>query len=188
MRIYTKAEFEKEKDRLLKEVKEGAVFIYPTDTIYGIGCNAMDEKAVEKVRKAKGNFERPVSVIAPDKDWVLENCELTGLENGWLDKLPGPYTLILNKKTDCIAGNVTSNDTLGVRIPDHWCKKIASETGLPIVTTSANLTGDMFMTSIDNLNDKVKKHVDFMIDEGIINGRPSTIVHLYDDEVKVVER
>jgi len=188
MRIYTKAEFEKDKDKLIAQILDGAVFIYPTDTIYGIGCNAMDEKAVKEVRTAKGNFSRPVSVIAPDKDWIMENCEITGLENGWLDKLPGPYTLIMNKKKDCIAKNVTPNETVGIRIPDHWCKKIASETGVPIVTTSANLTGDMFMTSLDNLSDEVKKHVDFMIDEGVIDGRPSTIVHLYDDEIKVVER
>jgi len=189
MRVYTKEEYEQKKPELIEKIKQGAIFIYPTDTIYGIGCDATNPQAVKKVRLAKGNFARPFSVIAPEKEWIHRNCELIGKEEEWLEKLPGPYTLILNMKSiNCVAENVTTNDSLGIRIPGHWCTEIARLANVPIITTSANLTGGLFMTSLNTLNDEIKKHVDFMIDTGDIKGKPSTIVHLYDEEIKVVAR
>jgi len=188
MRIYTKAEYEQNKDKVVQEIKNGAVFIYPTDTIYGIGCDATNKEAVAKIRKTKGNFQRSFSVMVPNKEWVLDNCDII-MEEDWLNKLPGPYTLIMNiKNMECVSENVHAGDTLGVRIPAHWCTELSHMSKLPIVTTSANLSGGMFMTSLDTLNDEVKKHVDFMIDIGDIKGKPSTIVNLSGDDIKVIKR
>ena len=76
MRILTKEEFLLEKIQLFEEILDGAVFVYPTDTIYGIGCNATDEKAVRKLRELKGRPTNPFSVIVPSTEWILENCIL----------------------------------------------------------------------------------------------------------------
>ena len=83
------------KDSLISELIK-SIFIYPTDTIYGIGCNAEESKLVEKIREIKNRDKKPFSIIAPSIKWILENCETTEKE---ISKyLPGPYTLILKKK------------------------------------------------------------------------------------------
>ena len=87
------------KELLRRKIKEGAIFIYPTDTIYGIGCSALDKKAVKKIREIKGIAdEKPLSIIVPSKLWIEENCRLDFQAQQWIDKLPGPYTLILPLK------------------------------------------------------------------------------------------
>lgn len=180
MRIINKDEFNTEKNKILREIANGAVFIHPTDTIYGIGCNAADGKCVKKVREAKKQFDRPLSVIAPSKDWIRKNCVVDEEAEEWLAKLPGPYTIILKlKNKDIVAPETHLNtNTLGVRIPNHWISSIAQELNLPIITTSANLTGKLFMTKIEDLHPEVKKKTDFAIYEGEKHGKPSTIVDL----------
>lgn len=189
MKILNIDEFKQHAQDLAQFIKEGAIFIYPTDTIYGIGCNAEDEHAVGVLRSIKFRYKRPFSVIAPNKEWIKNNCEVPEKGEEWLTKLPGAYTLILKlKNKKCIAPGVTQDvDTLGVRIPDHWISDFVSEIGIPIVTTSVNLTGENFANSIDAIDLKIKNKVDFAIDEGEKQGRPSTLVHL-DKEFKLVER
>ncbi|MFC1705116.1 Sua5/YciO/YrdC/YwlC family protein, partial [Nanoarchaeota archaeon] len=139
MRVLTKEEFLIERLFLFKKIMQNAIFIHPTDTIYGIGCNAESEEAVKKVREIKQRQDNPFSVIAPSKDWIRKNCEVGKEAEEWLDKLPGPYTLILKlNNKECIANSVNLGmDSLGVRIPEHWFSKIIEEFGGPIITTSA---------------------------------------------------
>jgi L-threonylcarbamoyladenylate synthase len=189
MRILSKEEFEHEKDIIRTSLKENSpIFIYPTDTIYGIGCNATDNEAVGKIREAKQRIENPFSVIAPSKGWIDENCIVNDNARDWIKRLPGPYTLILKMKNKCVAENVApETDTLGIRIPDHWFSSFTAEIGIPIVTTSANKAGEDFMTSLDNLDPEIKSKVDFIIFEGEKKGKPSKIIDLTDEE-KVIER
>ncbi len=189
MNIINRDELLQDKFSFMKMVSDGAVFIYPTDTIYGIGCNACDNAAVLKVRNAKNRHDMPFSVIAPGKDWIFRNCEISKGALKWVKKLPGPYTLILRlKNNSCIAPSVNNNSrTLGVRIPDHWISSAVSELGKPIVTTSANISGRTYMTKIEDLHGDIKKSVDFAIYEGEKVGRPSTIIDLTGRE-KIVER
>lgn len=188
MKILTKEEIDVNKEVILEVIKNGTVFIHPTDTIYGIGCNALDEGCVDEVREIKGRPESPFSVIAPSKDWIRKNCVVNKEAEKWLEKLPGPYTLIL-KARDNIAKNVAPGlDTLGVRIPDHWFSKIVEELNIPVVTTSANRVGEDFMTSLENIDDDIKMGVEFIVYEGEKHGRPSKIVDLTKEEIKVKER
>lgn len=189
MRLIIPEEFKADKLRLLREFKK-SVFIYPTDTIYGIGCDATDGVLIEKIRDLKGRADMPFSVIAPNKEWIREVCEITSEAEKWLDKLPGPYTLILRlKKPEEISYSVNNgSNTLGVRIPDHWISNIVAELKIPIVTTSANRTGEDHMNDIDSLSPILKKGVDFVLYEGEVKGSPSTLVHLEGDEVQVTER
>ena len=98
MRVITPDEFNLEWETFFNSILDGAVFIYPTDTIYGIGCNAENEEAVKKIRDAKNRSKAPFSVIAPSIDWIKENCEVTETAEEWLEKFPGPYTLIFKLK------------------------------------------------------------------------------------------
>ena len=98
MPLISKTELDQRKDVFLDEIKSGIVFVYPTDTIYGIGCDATNSSSVLKVRNIKERNDLPFSVVAPSKDWIRDNCEVDAKAEQWLDKLPGPYTLILKLK------------------------------------------------------------------------------------------
>ncbi|RMF54379.1 threonylcarbamoyl-AMP synthase [Candidatus Woesearchaeota archaeon] len=190
MRTLSKDEVEYEKHKLMKLIREGSIFIYPTDTIYGIGCNGLDEECVKKIRKIKKRNTNPFSVIAPSKEWIYQNCEVGEKEKEWVEKLPGPYTLILKLKNKNLVPKQLNNglNTLGVRIPQHWISDFVKELGIPIVTTSANIAGKRFMTSLEDLDSEIKKNVDFMIYTGKIDGRPSKLIKLHEEKVSIVER
>ncbi len=188
MEIITKATFLKDKSKYIALLKEGAVCIYPTDTIYGIGCDATNATAVQVIRKAKAREEKPFSIIAPSKDWIVQNCVIPKEGAIWLDKLPGPYTLVLKLKKQSIATEVSFGTTVGVRIPNNWFSSIVQELGFPFVTTSVNLQGEKHMTSLTDLDERIQSYVTFCIDEGKKQGRPSTIVRLDQEKITVHER
>lgn len=191
MQIITKEEFRVRKNEIMNKIEQGSIFIHPTDTIYGLGCNALDQKATKKIREIKERYTRPFSVIAPGKKWIYDNCITEDKKiKSWVEKLPGPYTLILKlKNKSSIAPNVNTDlDSLGVRIPNHWFSGAVKELGLPIVTTSANITGGDFMTSMENLDPKIKSKIDFIIYEDEKKGHPSKIIDLTRKKIEVIKR
>ena len=175
--------------KIINKIKKGAIFIYPTDTIYGIGCIATNHKSVEKIRSIKVRDEKPFSIIAPSKTWIRETCYVKHFED-WIKKLPGKYTLILeikNKKSFSEAVN-KNLDTAGIRIPNHWIKNLVRKIGKPLITTSVNLSGEKHIMSIDQIPKSISEKVDFIIDEGILNGKPSTIVLKDNEKIKLIKR
>ncbi len=124
-------------------MRRGKIFIYPTDTIYGLGCNALVDNTVVRIRELKRREKKPFSVIVPSKEWIHENCMINGQGEELLAMLPGAYTLIVRlRKMDCVSSTVAlGRDTLGVRIPDHWISSVIKELGVPFVTTSVNISG-----------------------------------------------
>lgn len=190
MRVLSKEEMQIQALQVKDEILNGAVFIHPTDTIYGLSCDATNDDAVGKIRDIKERFKRPFSVIAPSKEWIKENCEITKEAEEWLEKLPGPYTLIMKlKNKDAVSEKANMGmDTLGVRIPAHWISHATAAIGVPLITTSANKMDEDYMTTLENLNSEIKGKVDFIIYEGEKQGRPSKLVHLEGEEVKVKER
>jgi len=190
MQVITKDEFMLRAEEFMDKIEKGAIFIYPTDTIYGIGCNALNEESVIKIRELKDRSEAPFSVIAPSKSWIFKNCDTPSEADGWLQKLPGPYTLVFRlKNNNCVARSVTQDlDTLGVRQPNHWIMDAFEALEIPIVTTSVNKTGNPFMTCVEDMNPGIKSRVAFIIDEGEKKARPSDIVHLYGPEIKIRDR
>jgi len=160
---------------LIKLIKSGKIFIYPTDTIYGLGCNALNKKAVEKIKKIKKRDKnKPLSVIAPSKSWIYKNLKSSKkLVNKYL---PGKYTLILEKKNKRFLNHVSSTKYLGVRIPNHNFFKIIQKSKVPFITTSVNLSGEKPITEIKEIKEEILKNVDVIIDAGKIYGKPSTII------------
>ena len=189
MRILTFDEYELEKENILQSITDGALFIHPTDTIYGIGCNAQISSSVKKIRDLKSRMKNPFSVIAHSLEWIRENCIVSYEGEEWLKKLPGPYTLIFKLKNEkCVSKDVNNGlNTLGVRIPNHWVSKLAAEAEVPIVTTSVNKSGEEYMTSLDSLDESIKNGIEFILYEGEKEGKPSKIVDL-TEKAKVIER
>jgi L-threonylcarbamoyladenylate synthase len=184
-------EFNLHRKAILNDIPK-SVFVYATDTIYGIGCSALDERLVNKVRKLK-NSAQPFSVIVPSKEWIYENCVVTEEAEEWIRKLPGPYTLLLRlKNLKAVAKNVHNykNDDviIGVRMPNHWFLAVSYALKIPIVTTSANVNGQDFMTSLEDLDVSIRNGVDYVFYEGPKKGTPSTIVHLAGERIKIISR
>jgi L-threonylcarbamoyladenylate synthase len=157
-----------------KKILEGKIFIYPTDTIYGLGCDATNVGSVEKIKEMKGrDKDKPLSVIAPSFGWIEENlivdCDIRKY-------LPGQYTIILKKKNPNFFKHVSSGDSLGVRIPNCDFTREVQSAGVPFITTSVNSAGDPFAVSIEDVKEKIKFNVDVIVDVGELNGRPSTLV------------
>lgn len=187
MYVVSRTEFEQRHVHFTKLMKSGLPFIYPTDTIYGLGCNALIDKAVERLRSIKPRYQRPFSIIAPSKEWIYDYCHVDSQIDEWIAKLPGPYTLLLRLKDKSIISPLVNNglDTIGVRIPEHWFCKVLQDIGYPFITTSANRVGEMQMTSIENLAPEIEQMVEFIIYEGEKEGNPSTIIDLTTAQARV---
>jgi L-threonylcarbamoyladenylate synthase len=158
---------------LKKEILAGKIFIYPTDTIYGIGCNALVREAVLKIREIKKRDIKPFSVIAPSLEWIKRNCVV----NVDLEKyLPGPYTVILKKKDKNFLSYVSEGETIGVRIPNHEFTKKIQLSGIPFITTSVNFSGEKSANEIKEIPESIIKKVDYVFDMGKLSGKPSTLI------------
>lgn len=176
-RIINKEYIEKNPE-VVEDIKK-SVFIYPTDTIYGIGCDATNEELVKRIRDIKERPDQPFSVVIPNKDLVTKNCVLSTEANDWLDKLPGPITIILPMKKLFVAKNVSPDGkSIGIRMFDNWFQDIVTQMNVPIITTSVNIHRKPFMTSMETLDRNVRQQVDFIIEDGALNHRPSKLVNL----------
>jgi len=161
-------------NNLNKEIQKGKLFIYPTDTIYGLGCNAENKESVEKIKQIKQrDKDKPLSIIAPSIEWINQNM-IVDLD---LKKyLPGPYTIILKKKNPKFLEWVSNNESFGIRIPEHEFTRKIQESGVPFITTSVNLAGEPFITKVQDISPDILEEVDHIIDYGELNGIPSTII------------
>jgi L-threonylcarbamoyladenylate synthase len=190
MELVSKKQFLSNKNRYFRKIAEGAVFIYPTDTIYGIGCDATNSTAVKRVRQIKKRQKNPFSVAVPSKKWIRNNCYLTVEAEQWLKRLPGPYTLLLKLKNKRAVTAVVNPKTgiLGIRIPRNWFADMVAELDVPIVSTSANITAESHMTSLKDLNPEVAKKVDFIVYDGEKKAGPSVIVRFYTRKAEIIGR
>lgn len=165
-------------------LKKGGLVVYPTETLYGIGADATNSKAIQKLTKYKDRpFGKPYSIAVTDQNMAQEYVELnTTAENLYKEFLPGPLTVI-SKGKHKVADSVESEDgTLGIRIPDYkLVTDIVSKLGKPITATSANASYKKRPYTIsdilDNISDKQKWLIDLIIDAGELpSNEPSTVI------------
>ncbi len=163
------------KESMVKEmVLSGKVFIYPTDTIYGIGCNALLDESILRIREAKEREEKPFSVIAPSKEWIYRHFYA---KKTYIEKLPGPFTFIMKSKKKAVSEHV-ARETVGIRIPDHPLTAALQSAKVPVVTTSVNASGKKHITKISRIPRSILKHVDAVIDAGELKNPPSTVIDI----------
>lgn len=165
-KVIDKAYVEAHKEEIIEAIRAGKIFIYPTDTIYGIGTNARLKDSVQKIREIKQRDKKTMSVIAPSKEWIVENCVV---DKETLDKyLPGPYTLWMNKREGAeeLEGLNIEDETIWVRIPKSWFTEMLEEAGVPFVTTSVNISGEPHMQRLEDVKPEVLEQVDYVVYEG----------------------
>ena len=183
-------------DKILKEIVEtlnnNGLIIFPTDTVYGIACNAFSDKALIKLFNAKKrSFDKPINVLTNSIDKInLVVDSINDIERELINKyLPGDLTIILNKKKG-ISNILTANkNTIGVRIPNNEVAlKILSNYPYPLAVTSANISGFNVGTKLDDLIDIFKDKVDVIIDGGILKSIPSTIVRIENNNINILRQ
>lgn len=167
-------------------LKDGKLVIFPTETVYGIGANALDSKAVDSIFKAKGRAnDNPLIVHIADFD-MLNNLvyEPTSIEKKLIDAfMPGPFTLVLKKK-DIIPDNVSANlDTVGIRIPDNKIANLLIKlASIPVAAPSANISSRPSGTKVSDIEKEFDGLVDIIIDGGESKiGIESTVCKVIDN-------
>ncbi len=181
--------------KIAQEMKNGKIVIFPTETVYGIGTNAFDERACEKIFKIKERpNEKPLIVLISDFSMLYSMVdEINIIEQKLIDRFwPGPLTIIFKRKKDCNLSNVvTANqDTIGIRMTSgKIARLLIQESGVPIVAPSANLSGRSDGSKINQIYQELRKKVDYIIDCGdIVDMVPSTIVQVMDSKIQILRR
>jgi len=182
-------------DRLIKQVvgilRNGGVIVYPTDTIYGLGCDITQQKAVEKICRIKGVDPQKanLSFVCYDLSDLSQYAKQleTSVYRTLKQYLPGPYTFILEASRQVPKILKTKKDTVGIRVPDNnIAREIVKELGNPIL--SASLPGEFVedYTDPERIHDIFEKQVDLVIDGGIGGMVPSTIISFVGGETEVI--
>lgn len=195
IRIYPENPNERDLLKVVGILKNGGVIIYPTDTVYGLGCDINSKKAVERIAQIKGL--RPdkanLSIICYDLSHItdyakhVDNRTFKMMKKG----LPGPFTFILEASNLIPKIFTAKKKTIGIRIPDHSIpRELVRLLGNPIVTTSIHDEDDIMEYSTDPelIHEKFENIVDCVIDGGYGNQVASTIVDCSSGEVEVIRQ
>ena len=175
---------------VVDKLNKGYIGITPTDTVYGIMGDATKEDVIKRVFDVKKrDYSKPLLMLVSDIDMLNKYIYVSNdIEKKLIDKYwPGRMTLILKKK-DNVSNLLTGNrDNVGVRIPDNKeLLDIIKLFGKPVISTSANISGSDTITSVDQIEEKLKNSVDFIVDGGILDNKGSTIVYAIDNEIKIL--
>lgn len=167
-------------------IRNGEVVIFPTETVYGIGTNALDKNAVGKIFVAKGRpSDNPLIVHLSDKSKIDEVAqEISEVEQKLIDNfMPGPFTLIL-KRRPIVPDIVTAGlETVAIRIPENFiARTIIAQSGVPVAAPSANISGKPSGTNIEDIRRELEGKVSAIVDAGNTQiGLESTVVKVIDD-------
>lgn len=193
IKIYPENPNQKEVDKVVKILKDGGLVIYPTDTVYAIGCDALNVRAVEKICKMKGinPAKSNLSIICYDLSNISEYAKVDTSTFKLMKKnLPGAFTFLLNT-TSSLPKIYKDKKTVGIRVPDNnIIREIVRILGNPVLTTSVKNDDEIIEYSTDPelMEEKYENIVDLIIDGGYGGLEASTIVDCTDVEPVVVRQ
>ncbi|MDC0506078.1 L-threonylcarbamoyladenylate synthase [Candidatus Gracilibacteria bacterium] len=194
MKQISKSDFMEQVDFYADEMRAGKIFIYPTDTLFGIGCDATNEEAVSKIFQIKKrDAKKSLLFIAPSLQWIADNCSLNILaKKQMLEKLPGPYSFIVNlKNRDAVSDNLSQHgDTVGVRVPRGWFNGVVSYFGRPFVSTSVNFSGEPAAVQISDIPKAILEQVDYVVssDGDVLSGNSSKVIDVTGEQPIVLRK
>jgi L-threonylcarbamoyladenylate synthase len=172
-------------ERAADAIRDGDLAVYPTETVYGLGADALSEAAVERVFAVKRrSHEKPVSLAVPDVDAALAYVEATDREERFMREfLPGPVT-VLCEKTDAVPDVLTGGrERVGVRVPDHEVALALLREVSPVTSTSANVSGRPSATRVADLDPEIRDAAAVVLDGGETGGTGSTVVNVETGEI-----
>jgi L-threonylcarbamoyladenylate synthase len=169
---------------IIDYLKRGKIIVYPTDTIYGLGCLATDKKAIRRILKMKKRQRnRPMIILVSSMIMINKYCNISEKQRRYLKKIwPGPISAIF-KSRGILPSELTSGlDSLAARLPNNnFLIKIIKKINAPIVSTSLNISGSRNLTKVTKIEQIFKKDKpDLVINVGEIKNRPSKLVDLRD--------
>jgi len=178
--------FEEEVELCVKLLSEGKVFIYPTDTIWGIGCDATNVKAIDKIFKIKKRPADKALIILVDsvarlKDYVKNPSPVAA---DLIKAAKNPLSIIY-KESKGLAKNLSSDGSVCIRVTtNEFCKEVIKRLGRPITSTSANLSGEMSPANFIDISEAMKNSVDYVVSlyhDVIVKPKASTVIKINDD-------
>jgi len=178
-------------EKSLYNLQEGNLILYPTDTVWGLGCDATDEQAVSKIFQLKRREEsKSLVILVSSLEMLKKNVQYIPEQAlKLLEAVEKPTTIIYKNPIGLAKNTVASDNTIAIRIPEHnFCKELIERFGKPIVSTSANISGDPTPKSFSEISRPILEGVDYIVnlEREKITDKSSTILKLNDDEIEVI--
>lgn len=177
--------------KVVEVLRKGGVIGYPTDTIYGIGCDLFNPEAIRKVHRLKqADGKKPLSFICADLKDISKYAFVSDFAYKTMKRLlPGPYTFVL-KATKLVPKIAqTRQKTVGIRIPDNKiCLALVKELGNPIISTSVNRPDEGLYNDPHEIEERFGKQLDLVVDGGLIIAEHSSVIDLTAEVPKVLRR
>ncbi|MBL4654645.1 MAG: threonylcarbamoyl-AMP synthase [Bacteroidia bacterium] len=189
------SEFHSEIENCINYLNDGNVILYPTDTVWGIGCDATNEKAVEKINKIKKRSDSKSYIVLLDESYKLNNYVKLVPETAWdlVDFAEKPLTIIY-PDAQGLAYNVIADDqSVGIRIvKDSFCKLLIQKFKKPIVSTSANISSEQSPNSYNDISESILNEVDYIVNLPDLENKttlPSAIIKLWvNGEINIIRK
>jgi len=170
-------------------LKDGGVIIYPTDTVYGLGCDLSNKRGIERIYDIKKrNKKQPLSFVCSDLKHISQYAQVTDYAYKTMKRLlPGPYTFILEASRLVPKIILPKRPTTGIRVPDNEiCLSLIRELGQPIISTSVKTQDGEDLGNPSIIGEYFGRIVDLIIDGGMIDPQPSSVISLIDDNAQVL--
>jgi tRNA threonylcarbamoyl adenosine modification protein (Sua5/YciO/YrdC/YwlC family) len=175
--------------KAVEVLNDGGIIVYPTDTVYGIGCDLFNKRAIEKIYEIKKrSVKQPFSFVCSDLSDISQYAVVSNYTYKIMRHfLPGPYTFILGASKLVPKILLPKRKTVGIRVPDNKiCLALVSEFGHPIISTSVKSEQNEIMTDPAEMHESLGNKVDLVIDGGILGSELSSVISLVDDVPEVV--
>ena len=170
-------------------VLEGGLIAYPTDTVYGLGCNPFDADAVDRLVKAKERIKGSLPILVSSFSEAERIGEINEKSAALASRFwPGPLTLVVQTRSNLPAKVTDNSQLVGLRIPNHeTARRLILESGGAIVGTSANISGHRSLSTAQQVLSELGGRIDLILDGGPTQpGRESTVVRIVGDEITVL--
>ena len=177
--------------RVVEVLEGGGVIGYPTDTIYGVGCDLFNQEAIRKIHRLKKlEDKKPLSFICSDLKDISRYAYVSNYAYKMMKRLlPGPYTFVLKATKLVPKIAMTKQNTVGIRIPDNKiCLGLVKELGHPIISTSVYKPDEGLFNEPAEIEERFGKQLDLVIDGGVIVAEHSSIIDLTGDSPKVIRK
>ena len=190
VKIYGQNPSEKELKRVVEALERDGVVIYPTDSVYAFGCSLRSAKAIDKLRRIKGKGSAAFTVVFENIAQVAEYCRVDNAVFRILKRnLPGPFTFVLAASARIPDKALERRRTIGVRIPSHpVARAVVEALGCPMITASVKDDDEVveYTTDPELIEERYGREVSLVIDGGIGDNVPTTVVDLTGDEPEIL--